>query len=86
MNTENIHIGHLIKEKLKEQERSVAWLARQINYNDANLGRVLKENQHIHSELLIRISKTMKFDFFTYYSMFLHDNNYLDEIKECKTL
>jgi len=65
---ESIHIGSLISQKLKEQERSVAWLARKVNCDDGNLGRMLKNSQHIHSELLLRISFVMEEDFFSYYS------------------
>jgi len=65
---DNIHIGNLIFRKLKEKERSVAWLARQVNCDDANLGRLLKSNHHIHSELLLRISIALGEDFFTHYS------------------
>jgi plasmid maintenance system antidote protein VapI len=79
MNTEDFHIGCLIKEDLKKKDLTIAWLARQVGHDDGNLGRVLKDNQHIHSELLYRISKALRHDFFIYYSMFLHDNNYVDE-------
>ena len=63
-----MHIGELILKSLKEKERSIAWLARQVNCNDANLGRHLKNSQHIHSELLLRISIVLEEDFFAHYS------------------
>ena len=69
----NIYIGKLIAEKLKEKERSIAWLARQVNCCDANLGRVLKNSKHIHSELLLRISIALEEDFFAYYSQELKE-------------
>jgi len=65
---DDIHIGRLISQKLKELERPVAWLARQVNCDDANLGRMLKNSQHIHSELLLRISFALNEDFFAHYS------------------
>jgi plasmid maintenance system antidote protein VapI len=65
---EEINIGDIIISKLKEQQRSIAWLARQVYKNDANLGRLLKNNNHIHSELLLQISIALKTDFFAYYS------------------
>ena len=68
MNTENFHIGRLIKETLKEKERSVAWLARQVGRNGCNLGRTLNDDAHIHSELLFRIAKILDEDFFVHYS------------------
>ena len=65
---EDIHIGQIIFQKLKEKERSIAWLARQVNYNDSNLGRLLKNSQHIHAELLLRISLALDEDLFAHYS------------------
>jgi len=64
----DIHIGEMIVEKLKKDDRSIAWLARQINYDDGNLGRLLKNNQHIHTEMLLRISIALEEDFFAHYS------------------
>ena len=73
-------MGRIIKRKLKEdEERSVSWLARQINCDPCNLCRILKNSQHINSELLVHISRVLRYDFFKYYSIFLHKNNYVDE-------
>ena len=63
-----IHIGSIILQKLKEKERSIAWLARKIGCNDANLGRLLKNSQYLHSELLKRIAKALKENLFAYYT------------------
>ena len=63
-----MHIGELIIKKLEEKERSIAWLARQVNCDDGNLGRLLKNSPHIHTELLMRISMALEEDFFVYYS------------------
>jgi len=68
MNIENFHIGRLIKEKLKEKERSVAWLSRQVGCNSCNLSRMLEEKYHIHSALLLHIAKVLDEDFFAHYS------------------
>ena len=70
---DEIHIGRLIVQKLKEKERPVAWLARQVNCDDANLGRLLKNSQYIHTELLLRISIALEEDFFVYYSQKIKD-------------
>ena len=72
---DDIHIGRLICQKLKEKERSVAWLARQVNCDDGNLGRLLKNSQHIHSGLLLRISIVLEEDFFAYYSKIVRKKN-----------
>jgi len=79
MNTEIFDMCRLILEKLKEKDLTVAWLARQIGCDDGNLGRMLKNNRHIHAALLFRISKALRHDFFVYYSSYLHDENYVDE-------
>jgi hypothetical protein len=68
MKTESINICHLIKEKLDEKERSVAWLARRINYDSDNLRKILKHNRDIHTDLLFSISVAMEEDFFACYS------------------
>ncbi|MDR1783933.1 MAG: hypothetical protein LBR13_06715 [Dysgonamonadaceae bacterium] len=59
---------------MKEQERSVAWLARKIYMNDAHLGRLLRNNRHIHSSLIYKISESMRIDFFAYFSEQLEKN------------
>jgi len=69
-----MHIGELILKSLKEKERNIAWLARKVNRNDANLGRLLKSSQHIHSELLLHISIALEEDFFAYYSEVVKKN------------
>jgi len=63
-----MHIGKIILKSLKEKDRNIAWFARKINCNDANLGRLLKNSQYIHSELLVRISIALEEDFFVHCS------------------
>ena len=62
-----IHIGNIIKAKLKEEGRSMSWLAKKIHYERANISRLLKR-PCINTNLLLRIAKTMSHDFFAYYS------------------
>lgn len=83
--SKEFHIGDLILQVLKEKERSIAWLARHINCDGGNLSRLLKNNAHIHSELLLRISKALRHDFFIHYSAFLHHNGYLNKEQEIFT-
>ena len=77
-----MHIGELIIQRLKEKERSIAWLARQLSCDAANLGRLLKNNQHIHSELLKRISKALKENLFAYYAEEFTEEEKKEEGKE----
>jgi hypothetical protein len=67
-----IHIGDIIKQKLKEKERSIAWLARQVFYDESNLHKKLKNND-IESSLLYHISEALREDFFAYYSKELNE-------------
>ena len=62
-----IDIGLAVRQKMSEQGTTVAWLARQIDYDRSNLYRQL-HHAHIHPELLLRISIALKTDFFSLYS------------------
>ncbi len=72
MNNE-VHIGKLIQQKLKEQERSGAWLARKLFTDPSNVSKIIRK-QHIDTGLLLRISNILNFDFFQYYSDFYKEN------------
>ncbi|MDR2206670.1 MAG: hypothetical protein LBE36_11025 [Flavobacteriaceae bacterium] len=63
----NLHIGKLIKQRLREHKRSQAWLAHEIDYDNSNLHKIL-ENRYINIDLLFKISLALKEDFFAYYS------------------
>jgi len=69
-----IDIGVLINQKLKEKERSVAWLAKKIPCDRSNLYRMLQK-PNISDHLLWRISKILEYDFFKHYSTDLQKNN-----------
>ena len=68
MHGEILPIGELIFQKLKEKERTLAWLAQKVGCDDSNLGKTLKNSRYIYSELLFRISIALEEDFFAYYS------------------
>ena len=65
----NIHIdiGFAVRQKMSEQDVSIAWLARRINCDRSNLGKQL-QNTHIYPELLLKISIALKTNFFENYS------------------
>ena len=65
--TETLHIGNEIRRELLRQERSVAWLARQLGYDRSNFYRVLRAPS-IDTALLLRISRLLQRDFFALYS------------------
>ncbi len=64
---ETIHIGQLIREKLQQEERSGAWLARKLSMDASNVSKIL-QRQYIDTELLLRISDILNEDFFDKYS------------------
>ena len=63
----NIHIGHLIREQLKADNRSVSWLAREIHCTRNNLYKIFNKPS-LDSDLILRISNAMNFNFFQYYT------------------
>ncbi len=63
MAEDSLHIGNCIKEELKRQDRSIAWLSRQVFCDRSNLSRVL-QNQYIDICLLRRISISLRCNFF----------------------
>lgn len=61
------HIGHLIKEELARQGRSVRWLAEQIGCTRQNMHYLLGRG-FIYTDLLLKISDVLDYDFFKHYS------------------
>jgi plasmid maintenance system antidote protein VapI len=66
-----IHIGRLIQAKMEVEGRSVAWLAKRLHCNRSNVYKIYQK-QMIDTDMLLRISKILKTDFFNYYSDILH--------------
>ncbi|MBQ5957747.1 MAG: XRE family transcriptional regulator [Bacteroidales bacterium] len=62
-----IHIGQLIQEQLKKDQRSVGWLSRQIPCSRNHVYKLFKRPS-LDAELLLRISIVMQFNFFQYYT------------------
>ena len=63
----NIHIGHLIQVQLKADKRSVGWLAREIGCTRNHVYKIFNKSS-LDTDLLLRISLSMHFNFFQYYS------------------
>ena len=64
---EPIHIGHIIQEELKQQGRTVAWLAQQLNTSRMACYRLF-HNYSIDTHVLFKISGLLGKDFFAEYS------------------
>ena len=64
------HIGHLIKEELARQGRSVTWLAKQLHCSRQNMYGIFA-NPWIYTDTLLKISGILDFDFFKAYCDYL---------------
>ena len=64
----DMDIGALIFQKLKEKERSIAWLAKRLDCDDSNLRKMLKGTRYINTDLLLNISIVLEEDLFASYS------------------
>lgn len=62
-----MHIGKSIREKVKEQNKTSVWLAEQLAYSRTNVYK-LYEKKSIDTDVLLRISAILNYDFFTLYS------------------
>lgn len=62
-----IFIGKLIEEELRNQDRSVVWLASKLNCNRTNIYKIF-HRASIDTELLLRISNILKRNFFNSYT------------------
>ena len=67
---EKIPIGGLIKQTLKANDRSIAWLAKKVNCDSSNFSKKLNSN-NFDIDLLFRISEILHEDFFANYSEIL---------------
>ena len=59
--------GTLIQQDLKNQERTVSWLARKLDCDRTNVYNIFRR-QDIDTELLMRISVILHRDFFAIFS------------------
>ena len=67
---EEPHIGELIKAELARQGRSITWLAEQLNCSRQNAYKIFRR-KWIYTDLLLRISIILDYDFFKYFSDWL---------------
>ena len=54
-----IHIGKIIEEEMRRQERTPAWLARKINCARPNVYYIFKQ-ESVNTDLLLRISQALE--------------------------
>jgi hypothetical protein len=65
--TSQIDIGEIIRQKLKEEGRTLVWLSKKVYCDSSNLTKLLSHSS-IHTDLLVRISIALKTDFFMHFS------------------
>lgn len=65
-----IHIGNLIREELRRQNRTNQWLADKLDIDRRTLQR-LYNKPSMDTQQLLRISKVLGKDFFSLYSALL---------------
>lgn len=63
---QSIHIGNIIKEELRKQERTISWFARKLYCDRSNVYDIFKR-ESVDTELLLRISLVLKRNFFLLY-------------------
>ena len=73
--TAMINIGKLIHEQVKRQGKSVTWLAQQLNYSRTNLYKIFDKTS-IDTDVLLRISQALNYDFFALYSQELSSRHW----------
>ena len=61
--TEEFHLGHLIRQELDNQQRTVAWVAKAISCDRSNCYDIFAR-RYIDTELLERISRVLGRNFF----------------------
>ncbi len=72
---EPVHIGKLIEQELRHQERSVTWLSRKLHCDRRNVYDIFTR-EYIDTGLLYRISLALGTDFFVFFSRALqHGDN-----------
>lgn len=62
----SIHIGKLIKEKAKSKRLSQEAIGKMINTTKQNVGNIFRRKS-IDTDLLLKISEALEFNFFEYY-------------------
>lgn len=68
-----IHIGEQIKQKMKERQRTVVWLAKQLSCSRTNIYKIF-EKYSVDTDTLTKISTILEFDFFSLYSDYIKVN------------
>lgn len=63
-----VHIGNLIEQELRKQERTVTWFASKLHCDRTNIYKIFKK-QSIDTSLLEQISAILQHNFFQDYQL-----------------
>ena len=66
----NIHIGQMIEKRVKETNTDVNLICKSLKYKEEDLKQIYVSNS-IESEILLKLSKLLEYDFFRVYSQHL---------------
>ncbi len=66
-----MHIGSVIRQKVSEKGFTVTWLAGQLAYSRTNVYKIFHKRS-IDTDVLMKISRILDFDFFSLFSDSLH--------------
>jgi len=75
----NVHIGSIIKQKFEESSMTVTKFGEKINYERTNVYSIFKLKS-IDSELLLRISEALNFDFYNEIYLKKETNNFSKKV------
>ncbi|MDR1951770.1 MAG: hypothetical protein LBP96_06045 [Bacteroidales bacterium] len=75
-----LNIGAVIRQQLKEEGRTLVWLAKQVHCDSSNLTKLLSHSS-IHTDMLHRISVALKTDFFKHFSNNIHYIIHNDDVQ-----
>lgn len=64
---EEPHIGHIIKQVLQTQGRTITWLGKQLGCSRQNIYKILNR-PWIYTDMLLKISDLLDYDFFNCFS------------------
>lgn len=64
---QTIHIGNLIRDELRRQNRTNHWLAEQLGVNARTVNKIFQKSV-IDTQQLMVVSQILHTDFFAYYS------------------
>jgi len=65
-------IGELVQKKMAEEGRNIEWLAKKIPCHKKHIYRIYKQ-EHIHPQLLERISIILQYNFFSHYFNYVNE-------------